>query len=175
MAKQNIPYKIYLEESEMPTSWYNLRADMKNKPAPLLNPGTGKPMTAEELSCCVDSGDALGMAEHVVSQQTAVESRTYRFTEFRIFEVLEVRSSGISLFRSPEIHLGSDEGDEALADGGAAVHQAASLAVAVIDGDAHRPQQPCHARLAAAYAAGYAQSKGHRCIQSDSPPRRARW
>lgn len=50
MAKQNIPYKIYLEESEMPTSWYNLRADMKNKPAPLLNPGTGKPMTAEELS-----------------------------------------------------------------------------------------------------------------------------
>lgn len=50
MANENIPYKIYLEESEMPTSWYNLRADMKNKPAPLLNPGTGKPMTAEELS-----------------------------------------------------------------------------------------------------------------------------
>ncbi len=45
----DIPYKIYLEENEMPTSWYNLRADMKNKPAPLLNPGTGKPMTAEEL------------------------------------------------------------------------------------------------------------------------------
>lgn len=46
----DIPYKIYLEESEMPSSWYNLRADMKNKPAPLLNPGTGKPMTAEELN-----------------------------------------------------------------------------------------------------------------------------
>ena len=45
-----IPYKIYLEESEMPKAWYNLRADMKNKPAPLLNPGTGKPMTLEELS-----------------------------------------------------------------------------------------------------------------------------
>lgn len=45
-----IPYKIYLEEHEMPTSWYNVRADMKNKPAPLLNPGTLKPMTAEELS-----------------------------------------------------------------------------------------------------------------------------
>ena len=44
-----IPYKIYLEEDEMPKYWYNLRADMKNKPAPLLNPGTGKPMTAEEL------------------------------------------------------------------------------------------------------------------------------
>ena len=48
--KQEIPYKIYLEESEMPTSWYNMRADMKTKPAPLLNPGTLKPMTAEELS-----------------------------------------------------------------------------------------------------------------------------
>lgn len=52
----NIPYKIYLEEQEMPTAWYNLRADMKNKPAPLLNPGTHQPMTAEELSgvFCVD-------------------------------------------------------------------------------------------------------------------------
>ena len=45
-----IPYKIYLEENEMPKAWYNLRADMINKPAPLLNPGTLKPMTAEELS-----------------------------------------------------------------------------------------------------------------------------
>ena len=47
---KTIPYKIYLEEHEMPTQWYNVRADMKNKPAPLLNPGTLKPMTAEELS-----------------------------------------------------------------------------------------------------------------------------
>ena len=47
--KTKIPYKIYLEENEMPTAWYNVRADMKNKPAPLLNPGTGEPMTAEEL------------------------------------------------------------------------------------------------------------------------------
>jgi tryptophan synthase beta chain len=46
---KKIPYKIYLDESEMPKAWYNLRADMKNKPAPLLNPGTKKPMTAEEL------------------------------------------------------------------------------------------------------------------------------
>jgi len=44
-----IPYKIYLEENEMPKQWYNIRADMKNKPAPLLNPGTLKPMTAEGL------------------------------------------------------------------------------------------------------------------------------
>ena len=49
MKKQEIPYKIYLEESEMPTQWYNVRADMKNKPAPLLNPATLQPMTAEEL------------------------------------------------------------------------------------------------------------------------------
>ena len=48
-TEKTIPYKIYLEESEMPQSWYNMRADMKNKPAPLLNPGTHEPMTAEEL------------------------------------------------------------------------------------------------------------------------------
>ena len=45
----HIPYKIYLSEDELPKAWYNVRADMKNKPAPLLNPGTLKPMTAEEL------------------------------------------------------------------------------------------------------------------------------
>ena len=44
-----IPYKIYLTEDEMPRDWYNVRADMTKKPAPLLNPGTGQPMTAEEL------------------------------------------------------------------------------------------------------------------------------
>ena len=49
MSEKTIPYKIYLEESEMPKAWYNVRADMKNKPAPLLNPGTGEPMKAEEL------------------------------------------------------------------------------------------------------------------------------
>ena len=49
MAEQKIPYKTYLDESEIPTAWYNMRADMKNKPAPLLNPGTHQPMTAEEL------------------------------------------------------------------------------------------------------------------------------
>ncbi|MBQ7921357.1 MAG: TrpB-like pyridoxal phosphate-dependent enzyme [Clostridia bacterium] len=49
MSNEKIPYKIYLSESEMPDAWYNLRADMVNKPAPLLNPETHKPMTAEEL------------------------------------------------------------------------------------------------------------------------------
>lgn len=49
MNKNEIPYKIYLSEEEMPRSWYNVRADMKNKPAPLLNPRTFKPITEEEL------------------------------------------------------------------------------------------------------------------------------
>lgn len=50
MANKTIPYKIYLEEQEMPRQWYNVRADMKKKPAPLLNPGTLQPVTEEELS-----------------------------------------------------------------------------------------------------------------------------
>lgn len=48
-ADKNIPYKLYLDENEIPTQWYNVRADMKNKPAPLLNPGTGEPMGFEDL------------------------------------------------------------------------------------------------------------------------------
>ena len=60
MANKEIPYKIYLEESELPSAWYNVRADMKTKPAPLLNPGTGLPMTAEELGAvfCEELGKA---------------------------------------------------------------------------------------------------------------------
>ena len=50
MTTQNIPYKIYLEETELPRAWYNLRADMKHKPAPLLNPATHEPMKVEELA-----------------------------------------------------------------------------------------------------------------------------
>ena len=50
MESEKIPYKIYLNESEMPRAWYNLRADMKQKPAPLLNPQTHQPMKAEELA-----------------------------------------------------------------------------------------------------------------------------
>lgn len=49
MSSEKIPYKIYLEENEMPTHYYNLRADMKKKPAPLLNPATGKPLAFEEM------------------------------------------------------------------------------------------------------------------------------
>ena len=53
MAENKIPYKIYLDESEIPTKWYNVRADMKNKPAPLLNPATLKPMTHADLAPAV--------------------------------------------------------------------------------------------------------------------------
>lgn len=48
-TNEKIPYKIYLEEKEIPKQWYNVRADMKNKPAPLLNPGTLQPMAFEDL------------------------------------------------------------------------------------------------------------------------------
>ena len=50
MKEQNIPYKIYLTEEELPQVWYNLRADMINKPAPLLHPETHEAMTAEDLA-----------------------------------------------------------------------------------------------------------------------------
>ena len=50
MSENKIPYKTYLDENEIPQAWYNLRADMKVKPAPLLNPATREPCTAEELS-----------------------------------------------------------------------------------------------------------------------------
>ena len=49
MSENKIPYKIYLNEEDIPKKWYNLRADMKNKPAPLLNPETREPMTYEDL------------------------------------------------------------------------------------------------------------------------------
>ncbi len=45
-----IPNKVYLGEENLPLQWYNLRADMPNKPAPMLNPGTGKPLVAQEMS-----------------------------------------------------------------------------------------------------------------------------
>ena len=49
MKDQQIPYKIYLDEKDMPRQWYNMRADMTEKPAPLLNPGTLQPMGFEDL------------------------------------------------------------------------------------------------------------------------------
>lgn len=48
--KTNIPNRIYLTEDQMPKQWYNLRSDMKEKPDPMLNPGTGKPVTLQDLT-----------------------------------------------------------------------------------------------------------------------------
>ncbi len=46
---KNIPYRYYLPENKVPKAWYNLRADMPEKPEPLINPGTGKPVTPDDL------------------------------------------------------------------------------------------------------------------------------
>lgn len=50
MSEKQIPYKIYIEECEMPRAWYNLRADMPQKPAPLLHPETYEVMTKDDLA-----------------------------------------------------------------------------------------------------------------------------
>ncbi len=68
-----IPYKIYLEENEMPKEWYNVRGDMKKKPAPLLNPGTLKPVTKEELSAV--------FCEELVDQELDETSRFIEIPE----------------------------------------------------------------------------------------------
>ena len=68
-----IPYKIYLSESEMPRYWYNLRADMQKKPAPLLNPATHQPMTAAELSGV--------FCDELVRQELDNDTREYPFPE----------------------------------------------------------------------------------------------
>ena len=44
-----VPHRLYLSEDEMPKQWYNLRADMKEQPEPMLNPATGKPAVEEDL------------------------------------------------------------------------------------------------------------------------------
>ena len=49
MSKNNIPYKTYLAENEMPKEWYNVRADMKRDIEPLLNPVTNEPAKQSEL------------------------------------------------------------------------------------------------------------------------------
>ena len=46
---KKIPHRIYLTEEQMPKQWYNLRADMKELPDPMLNPQTLKPATEEDL------------------------------------------------------------------------------------------------------------------------------
>ena len=66
-------YRIYLEEKEIPTHYYNLRADMVKKPAPLVNPGTLKPMTAEELKAV--------FCEELVAQELDNDTRYIEIPE----------------------------------------------------------------------------------------------
>lgn len=73
MKNEKIPYKIYLNENEMPKSWYNLRADMVKKPAPLLNPATHEPMKAEELSGV--------FCEELVAQELDNDTRYFEIPE----------------------------------------------------------------------------------------------
>ena len=66
-------YRIYLTEEEIPTHYYNLRADMTKKPAPLLNPGTLQPMTAEELKGV--------FCEELVAQELDNDTRLFEIPE----------------------------------------------------------------------------------------------
>ena len=51
-----IPIRIYLTEDEIPRNWYNLRAVMKDKPGPILHPGTLQPVTAADLEAVFCKG-----------------------------------------------------------------------------------------------------------------------
>ncbi len=66
MARK-VPYRLYLSEEQMPTQWYNLRADMKDKPEPMIHPGTMKPVTADDLNPI--------FCEELVKQELDEESR----------------------------------------------------------------------------------------------------
>ena len=73
MKNKKIPYKIYLDENEMPSAWYNLRADMEKKPAPLLTPATHEPMKAEEL--------AGVFCEELIAQELDNDTRFFEIPE----------------------------------------------------------------------------------------------
>lgn len=72
MAKK-VPYRFYLTEDQMPTQWYNLRADMKEKPEPMLNPATMKPVTADDLNPI--------FCEELVKQELDDETRYFDIPE----------------------------------------------------------------------------------------------
>ncbi|MBP0974796.1 MAG: TrpB-like pyridoxal-phosphate dependent enzyme, partial [Oscillospiraceae bacterium] len=83
MANKEIPYKIYLSEDEMPKAWYNLRADMKVKPAPLLDPQSHQPATLEMLSqvfCAELAKQELNVTDQYIEIPEEIRSfyRMYR-------------------------------------------------------------------------------------------------
>ena len=97
MNTKEIPYKIYLDEQEMPKQWYNLRADMKNKPAPLLNPSTLKPMTAEELSQV--------FCEELVKQELDNDTPSVSYTHLDVYKRQELNHMLHRLCGHPSIPL----------------------------------------------------------------------
>ena len=42
--------RYFLTEDQLPRQWYNIQAEMVNKPLPLLDPKTRQPLTADDLS-----------------------------------------------------------------------------------------------------------------------------
>lgn len=84
--------KIVLEENEMPTRWYNILADMKNPPAPLLNPMTQQPLTVDEMSTLF----ARGLAEQEFSKERFIEIPDEVRDLYRIWRPSPlVRASGL--------------------------------------------------------------------------------
>ena len=57
--------KFCLTEAQMPTQWYNIVADMPNKPLPPLHPGTKQPVTKEQMSAI--------FAEELIDQEMSTE------------------------------------------------------------------------------------------------------
>ena len=84
--------KIVLEEHDMPTQWYNIVADMKTKPLPMLNPQTKKPVTAEEMEHLF----AKGLVEQEFSQERYIDIPDEVRDLYRIYRPTPlVRASGL--------------------------------------------------------------------------------
>ena len=99
MEKNQIPYKIYLSENELPREWYNLRADMTNKPAPLLDPTTHKPITAEALSAV--------FCDEAIRQELDDTTRFFKIPDVIRAEKLRDNGDGTAAY-SVEHATGSD-------------------------------------------------------------------
>ena len=107
-----IPNRIILPESQVPQQWYNLRADMKNKPAPCLNPATMQPMTAEELYpvfCEALAKQELDDATQYVDipEEILAYYRTYRPAPLHRAYQLE-QALGTPAHRSEERRVGKE-------------------------------------------------------------------
>ena len=94
-----LPYKLMLSENELPKQWYNVRADMKNKPAPLLNPATMKPITFDGMNHTylslgekVDGGGAIC---HFGDSSFKVENSTFGVDGEKLFKTMKLKGEGV--------------------------------------------------------------------------------